>query len=102
MIHVIATVTLKPGMRERWLAEFRKMVPLARAEKGCIAYNPAADAITDISSQVQTGENKIVIVEAWADLAAFKAYLATPYLAEYGTRVRDFVLGRSVQILEPI
>ena len=102
MIHVIATVTLKPGARERWLAEFRKLMPLARAEKGCIEYYPAVDAVTDIALQARTGEDKVVIVETWTDVAAFKTYLAAPYLAEYGSWVKDFVVGRSVQILDPI
>jgi quinol monooxygenase YgiN len=84
MIHVIATVTLRPGMRERWLAEFRKLMPLARAEKGCIDYVSAVDAVTDVAVQSRTGEDKVVIVEAWTSVSAFKTYLAAPYLAEYG------------------
>ena len=102
MIHVIATVALRPGARESWLVEFHKMMPLARAEKGCIQYDPAVDSLTDIPTQTRTGEDKIVIIEAWADLAAFKSYLAAPYLAEYGARTKDLVVGRSVQILEPV
>jgi len=38
MIHVIATIELAEGKRQAFLAEFRKLVPLVKAEAGCLAY----------------------------------------------------------------
>ena len=46
MIHVIATVELNPGTRDKFLAEFRKIIPDVKAEAGCIEYGPAIDAET--------------------------------------------------------
>ena len=43
MIHVIATVQLAPGTRGPFLEEFRKVVPLVRAEDGCLEYGAAID-----------------------------------------------------------
>ncbi len=43
MLHVIAFITTKPGMREAVLREFRANVPAVRAEEGCIEYAPAVD-----------------------------------------------------------
>jgi len=40
MIFVIATIEVKPGKREAFLAEFNKNVPNVRAEKGCLEYAP--------------------------------------------------------------
>ena len=36
MIHVVAIITAKPGMREAILKEFRANVPAVHAEQGCI------------------------------------------------------------------
>ena len=44
MIHVLAIITAKPGMREAILKEFRANMPAVHAEKGCIEYGPAIDA----------------------------------------------------------
>jgi Antibiotic biosynthesis monooxygenase len=44
MIHVVAIITAKPGMREAILKEFRANVPAVHAEQGCIEYGPAIDA----------------------------------------------------------
>ena len=44
MIHVIAVITAKPGMRGAVLREFRANMPAVHAERGCIEYAPAVDA----------------------------------------------------------
>ena len=44
MIHVIAVITAKPGMRDAILQEFRANMPAVHAEQGCIEYGPAIDA----------------------------------------------------------
>ena len=43
MIHVIATIELRPGCRESFLEEFRRVVPDVRAEQGCLSYGPTID-----------------------------------------------------------
>ena len=37
MIHVLAIITAKPGMREAVLKEFRANMPAVHAEQGCVA-----------------------------------------------------------------
>jgi quinol monooxygenase YgiN len=44
MIHVVAIITAKSGMREAILQAFRPNMPAIHAEKGCIEYGPAVDA----------------------------------------------------------
>ena len=44
MIHVVAIITAKSGMREAILKEFHANMPAVHAEKGCIEYGPAIDA----------------------------------------------------------
>ena len=46
MIHVVAVITAKPGMRASILQAFRANVPAVKAEQGCIEYGAAVDART--------------------------------------------------------
>jgi quinol monooxygenase YgiN len=101
MIHVIATVELHPGRREAFLDEFRKVMPLVRAESGCIDYGPAVDIATDIAAQVPVRDHVVTIVERWASLEALKAHLVAPHMAEYRGRVKDLVAGVKLQVLQP-
>ena len=43
MIHVLAVITAKPGMRNEILSHFRANVPAVQAEQGCIEYGAAVD-----------------------------------------------------------
>ena len=102
MIHVIATVTLKPGTREKFLAEFRKLLEPVRAEKGCIAYGPAVDAASDHPAQVKGGDDVVQVIEAWTDLAALTAHGQAPHMQAYRPRVKDWVVSTKLLILDPV
>jgi quinol monooxygenase YgiN len=101
MIYVIATIEVKAGKREAFLAEFHKNMPNVRAEKGCIEYGPTVDATTDIKAQMPLRENVVTIVEKWESLQALHAHLAAPHMAVYRERVKDLVVGVTLQILDP-
>jgi quinol monooxygenase YgiN len=101
MIFVIATIEVKPGKREAFLAEFNKNVPNVRAEKGCVEYGPTIDAKTDIKAQIPLRENVVTIVEKWESLQALHAHLVAPHMATYRERVKDYVVGATLQILDP-
>lgn len=101
MIFVIATIEVKPGKREVFLAEFNKNVPNVRAENGCLEYGPTVDAKTDIKAQIQFRENVVTIVEKWESLQALHAHLVAPHMATYRERVKDYVVGATLQILDP-
>jgi quinol monooxygenase YgiN len=102
VIHVIATIDLAPGSRDAFLAEFRKLIPDVKAENGCLEYGPAVDAGTDISTQARIGPDKVVIVEQWESIAALKAHAVAPHMQAYRVRVKDFVKGMELLILEPV
>ena len=101
MIHVIATIELAPGTRDKFLMEFRKLVPEVKAEAGCIAYGPAIDAETDVPTQARIGLNKVVIVEQWESIAALKAHAVAPHMQAYRLRVKEFVKGMDLRVLAP-
>jgi quinol monooxygenase YgiN len=102
MIHVLATIELAPGKRDAFLAEFRKLVPEVKAEDGCLEYGPAIDAETDIATQAHIGDNKVVIVEQWENIAALKAHSVAPHMQAYRARVKDYVKGMELRVLEPV
>lgn len=101
MIHVIATISLQPGTREKFLAEFRQLIAPVHAEDGCIEYGPAIDAETDIGAQVKGGPDVVVVVEKWRDLAALKAHSVAPHMQAYRPKVKDYVVSTKLQILQP-
>jgi quinol monooxygenase YgiN len=101
MIHVIATIELNPGTRDRFLAEFRKLVPEVKAEVGCIEYGPTVDADTDIAIQYKLGPDRVVIVEKWETVAALKAHGVAPHMQAYRAKVKEFVKGMELRVLSP-
>lgn len=101
MIHVVALITTKPGMREKVLEAFNANVPAVRAEDGCIEYGPAKDAEGLGSFQAKVGADTFVVIEKWRDVAALKAHAAAPHMAAYGAKVKDMLAGRVVHVLSP-
>ena len=102
MIHVIATIELQPGTREKFLAELRQVVPKVRAEAGCLEYTPTVDAETTLPTQGPRRSEVVVIVERWESLPALEAHLVAPHMLEYRPKVREFISRVSLQILEPV
>ena len=101
MIHVIATIELTPGTREAFLTEFRKIIADVRAEQGCIEYGPAIDAATELTNQSQLGPDKVVVVEKWTDITALNAHTVAPHMQAYRLKVKDFVRGVNLLVLDP-
>lgn len=101
MIHVVAILTTKPGMRDTVLAAFRANVPNVRAEQGCIEYGATVDADGFGSWQTKFGSDTFVVVEKWESPDALKAHAAAPHMAAYAAKVKDMMAGRTIHILSP-
>ncbi len=101
MVHVIATIELKPGCREDFLKQFHRVMPLVHAEKGCLEYGPAVDLPAGLARQIPEREDVVVVIEKWASLDDLKAHTQAPHMAEYRTWVKDFVVNVQLQILQP-
>jgi quinol monooxygenase YgiN len=102
MIHVIATIELRPGLRGAFLAEFERIVPTVLAEAGCIEYGATVDLDTGLERQAPLREDVVVILEKWKNVAALKAHLNAAHMAAYRDRVGDLVTGFTLHILEPV
>ncbi|MGE0714538.1 MAG: putative quinol monooxygenase [Alphaproteobacteria bacterium] len=96
MIHVLAVITAKPGMRDRILEQFRANMPAVHAENGCIEYVPVVDAP---GSPAAYGPDTFVVIEKWSSMETLKAHGASPHMAAYGARVRDMVADRAIHIM---
>jgi quinol monooxygenase YgiN len=101
MIHVLAMITAKPGMRDAVLEAFRANVPAVLAEEGCIEYGAVVDNQPAASFQAALGPDTFVVIEKWASLDALKAHAAAPHMQAYGARTRDMVASRAIHILSP-
>jgi quinol monooxygenase YgiN len=101
MIHVIATIEVAEGKRDAFLAEFRRVVPLVRAEPGCLEYGPTVDVAASFPVPVPQRPNVAVIVEKWASLDALRAHFTAAHMQEYRGRVKDLVVRVELQVLKP-
>lgn len=101
MIHVVAVITAKPGLREQILTHFRANVPACRAEAGCIEYGAAIDADPAPPLQTKWGPDTFLVIEKWASMDALKAHAASPHMAAYAGKTKELIANRVVHILSP-
>jgi quinol monooxygenase YgiN len=101
MIHVLAIITARPGMREAILKEFRANMPAVHAEQGCVEYGPAIDAEGMGRIQTPFGEDTFVVIEKWESTEALKAHGAAPHMAAYAAKTKDMIASRVIHVLTP-
>jgi quinol monooxygenase YgiN len=101
MIHVVAVITAKSGLREQILRHFKANVPACRAEKGCIEYGAVIDSENALPVQTKWGADAFLVVEKWESMDALKAHAAAPHMAAYGAKVKELLASRVVHILSP-
>ena len=101
MIHVIAVITAKPGMRDTILTHFRANVPAVKAEQGCIEYGAAVDAENALAFQAKYGPDTFLVIEKWESMDALKAHAGAPHMAAYGAKTKEFIASRAIHILQP-
>ena len=101
MIHVLAIITAKPGMRERILEAYRANVDAVRAEDGCIAYEAVVDVSGAASGFAQFGPDAFVVVEKWASMQALQAHAVAPHMKAYAAKVKDLTASRAIHVLQP-
>ena len=99
MIHVIAIITAKPGMRDKILEAARANLPAVHAEKGCIEYGPAVDA--EVSFGTKVGPDTFVFIEKWNTPEDLAAHARAPHMAAYAAKVKDMVASRVIHVLNP-
>ena len=101
VVHVVAVITARPGLRDRVLEAFQANVPAVRAEEGCVEYTATVDADGVGPLQTRFGADTFVVVETWASLDALKAHAAAAHMKAYAARVKDMIAERAVHVLSP-
>ncbi len=99
MVHVIAVITTKPGLRADVLEAFNANVPAVHAEDGCIEYGATVDVENAGDVQTKYGDDTFVVVEKWESLDALKAHMGAPHMKTYGAKVTDMLADRVIHIM---
>lgn len=100
MIHVIAIIIAKPGLRDEIIARVQENIPAVIAEEGCIEYRPVIDLATEAATGF--GSDTLIIIEKWRDEICLKNHTAAPHMKNYAKKVRDFIQERTIRILKDI
>lgn len=101
MIHVVAIITAKPGLRAQVLEAFAANRPAVLAEQGCIEYGAAIDAQGLPPSKGSFGDDTFAVIEKWATLADLQAHAASPHMAAYAAKTRELIASRVIHVLQP-
>ena len=99
MVHVIASIGVKPGKRAEFIEIFKTNVPNVLAENGCVEYLPAVDAKSGIEAQWQD-DTVVTVIEKWATLDALHAHLAAPHMDAFRRNTAGLTDDVSLTILE--
>ena len=102
MLHVLAEIRLRPGARDAFVAEFRRLTPLVLAEDGCLEYAGAREVPTAIAAQAPPRDDVLAGVEKWRDEAALAAHLDAPHMHDHRERSRDLAAGVTVRVLRSV
>jgi quinol monooxygenase YgiN len=101
MIHILAMITTKPGLRAEVLESFKANVPAVLEEDGCIEYGAAVDVPSAGSFQTDLGEDSFVVIEKWASIDALMAHAGSAHMKAYAAKTKDKLADRVIHILSP-
>ncbi len=97
MIYVLASIKLKPGVRDKFLEIFEANVPNVLAEDGCLSYEPCID----FESELTLADSDLVtVVEGWESIEHLKAHLVAPHMKKYSEDVADLRLDTTLKIVQ--
>ncbi|MBL4826266.1 MAG: antibiotic biosynthesis monooxygenase [Spongiibacteraceae bacterium] len=102
MIHVIASITLKPGMKASYLKELWPVIPSIRAEQGCIEYGVVEDLLLGLPPQQESAPDTVVIIERWTDENALKTHLGAQHMVNLRKRVESIMGGVQLKVLQAV
>ncbi|WP_018218410.1 putative quinol monooxygenase [Salinispora vitiensis] len=90
---IVANIHAKPGQVDLVKAELEKLIPITRAEKGCINYDLHQD---------NTDSAHFVFYENWESRDLWQAHMGAAHMEAYAEatagKVDEFVLNEMTQI----
>ncbi|MEL6235779.1 MAG: putative quinol monooxygenase [Pseudomonadota bacterium] len=81
---ILAQITAIPGKEDLVRAELEKLVPITRAEQGCLQYDLHVDT---------EAAGFFVFYETWESRALWQAHMNAPHLAAYMAATEGAVSG---------
>jgi len=99
MITVIATIQLRPGNRDAYLARLEQLVPQVLHEPGCLKYQPLVDTTCSIE-RLERNPDRVILLEHWSSTAALEDHLRTAHVKTYRQDVAEWVESVSLQVLD--
>ncbi len=101
MIYVVATIELAAEMREPFLAEQRKLLPLVRAERGCLEYVPTVDVALMDPPKIPLRTDCITMHEKWETLEDLQAHAVAPHMKAFRVATKNMVRSTRVEVFRP-
>ena len=102
MIHVIATIEVKPDKFEEFLDIFRANIPDVLAEDGCLRYELTVDDPDSTKLDITPREGVATVVEAWESIEALTAHMQAPHMKTYFQNTKDIAISTKGTILKPV
>ncbi len=102
MVYVFATIELHAGKRDEFLTAQRDLLPLVRAEQGCIEYAPSVEVSLADPPKQPLRDNCVFMQEKWESLSALKAHLQAPHMGAFREKVKPLVVGAKVEVFESV
>jgi quinol monooxygenase YgiN len=102
VIHVIATVTLRTGRRDHFLAAFNDVAAKVRCEAGCVEYFASVDVASGLPRQGDCRADVVTVLEKWIDLAALEAHSKASHMQEFRERCKYLIISSELQVLRGI
>jgi quinol monooxygenase YgiN len=102
MVYVFATIELAAGKRDEFLALQRELLPLVRAEQGCIEYVQTEEISLTENPKTPPRKNCIFMLEKWESLPALQAHLRAPHMNDFRETVKSLVTGIKVEVFESL
>jgi quinol monooxygenase YgiN len=102
MVYVFATIELADGMRDQFLAAQRGLLPLVRAEHGCVEYQPTVEVPLADPAKSPPRTGCIFMHEKWASLEDLRAHLTAPHMKDFREQVQGMVSGVKVEVFQSV
>ena len=102
MIYVFATIELAEGMRDQFLAAQRELLPLVRAEAGCLAYTPTVEVPSSDPAKAAPRTHCVFMHEQWESLQHLRSHSTAEHMKDFREKVQTMVVGVKVEVFESL
>jgi len=103
MVHVLVHFELENGKLDAFVEAFSQVVPIVRAEQGCLQYDPMIDLTgTDLALPFTIHADSVTLLETWESLDALKSHLVADHMVAHRIRVKDMIRKTTVRLLQGI